>query len=190
MKKVFYLFISLFAAAALFTGCKNTNTDEPEGGDVKVVATVSQSSLIDAVAKMYEAWTEDTTIPSTLTVDGTALTLPQYQYAMCKLLTDLKAGSSKSVDVLSFKEADHPDRDSYDKETIAVVNGASNSYESGATEDLTDIARRMIAVMSDKGQVPNQTLFQRDAAIAFSTNRATVCMARAIAEYKANGKIS
>ena len=187
MKKFCYLLIALLAAASLFAGCKKDKTDE--GTDVNVAATVSQSSLIDAIASMYSAWEENTTIPASIIVDGKTLTLAQYQYAMCQLLINLTSGTaSGNMDVLSYKEAEHPDRDSYDKETIAVTNGPANSYETGATEDLVSIAKRMLAAMKEKGQVPNQTLFMREAAIAFSTNRATICIARAIAEYKATGK--
>ena len=138
---------------------------------------------------MYGEWESTTTIPSTLKVGGTELTLPQYQYAMCKLLVDLKSGSNSKIDVLSFKAADYPTKDSYDQDEIAVTNGPSNSFETGATEDLTDIARRMIKAMNDKGQVPNQTIFKRTDNIAFCTNRATVTMARAISEYKDAGKM-
>jgi hypothetical protein len=188
MKKIFYLLMALFAAAMLFAGCNRDKEKEPEKPDVHSVGTFTQAQLIDAFSAMYEDWQENTTIPTTLSVGGKELTAPQYQYALCKLLTNLKAGKNESIDVLSYKAADHPERDSYDKETIAVVNGPSNAIETGATEDLADIARRMLAAMTAKGQVPNQTLFQRNEAIAFSTNRAVVSMARAIAAYKADGK--
>lgn len=188
MKKIFYLLMALFASAMLFAGCNRDKEKEPEKPDVNSVGTFTQAQLIDAFSAMYETWQDNTIIPTTLSVGGKELTAPQYQYALCKLLTNLKAGKNESIDVLSYKAADHPERDSYDKETIAVVNGPSNAIETGATEDLADIARRMLAAMTAKGQVPNQTLFQRSEAIAFSTNRAVVSMARAIAAYKADGK--
>lgn len=188
MKKICYLPLTLLAAATLFAGCKR-DQEEPDKPDVNTVGTFTQTQLIDAFSAMYEAWMESTTLPATLSVGGKELTAPQYQYALCKLLVNLKAGKSEAIDVLSYKAADHPDRDSYDKETIAVVNGPSNAVEAGATEDLADIARRMLAVMAEKGQVPNQTIFMRSEAIAFSTNRATVSMARAIAAYKSDGRL-
>lgn len=190
MKKILYLLIALFAAAMMFvTGCNKGKEKEPEKTDVKSAGTFTQTQLIDAFAGMYDTWLGNTTLPSTLSVGGKELTHPQYQYALCKLLTNLKEGKDESVDVLSCKAADHPDRDSYDKETIAVVNGPANTIENGATEDIADIARRMLAVMVGKGQVPNQTLFKRGGTIAFSTNRAIVSMARVIAAYKAKGEL-
>lgn len=180
MKTNHFLILSIFAAVALF-GCNREQREQPTG--TKVVATISQSDLASAVAAMYATWEETTVIPNTLNVGGKDLTLPQYQYAMCKFLVDLKAGKKSDIDVLNFKAAEHPDRDSYDLAVIAVMNGPANSIESGATEDICDIARRMIAAMESNGQVPNQTLFMRSEAVAFCTNRATVTMARVIAEY-------
>ncbi len=176
--------IAVLAAGVLFIGCKNNNEiDKP---DAKAVATLTSDELINAVAAMYAQWEEDTTIPETLTVGSVELTLPQYQYAMCKLIDNLAKGDKSKVDVLNYKAADHPERDSYDEDEIAVVNGPANNSE---TEDLGNIAKRMMEAMNTKAQVPNQTLFYRGSdAIAFSTNRATVTMARAIAAYKADGK--
>lgn len=189
MKKICYLLMTFFAVASLFAGCNRSKENEPEKPDVKSAGVFAQAQLMDAFTSMYDTWQETTTLPATLKVGEKELTAPQYQYALCKLLSNLKNGSSDNIDVLSYKAADHPERDSYDKETIAVTNGPANAVESGATEDLADIARRMLAAMAEKGQVPNQTIFQRSEAIAFSTNRAVVCMARAIAAYKSDGKL-
>ncbi len=50
------------------------------------------------------------------------------------------------------------------------------------------MASKILATTKEKGQVPNQTLFTRNgSAIAFSTNRATVTLARTVAEYKSAG---
>ena len=46
MKKFYCLFAAMMAFAALFTSCKSDDSDEP-GTDVKVVATVSQSDLVE-----------------------------------------------------------------------------------------------------------------------------------------------
>ncbi|MBR5042472.1 MAG: BACON domain-containing protein [Bacteroidales bacterium] len=184
MKRILtYMLAALAASAFLFSSCKPQPEEEPE--DANVVATLSADELIDAVAGMYSDWEENTTIANSLQVGSKELTLPQYQYAMCKLLVNL-AGSDKSeIKVLNYKAADHPERDSYDKEEIAVVNGPANK---DFTEDLVNIATRMMDAMKEKATVPNVTLFYRDEAISFSTNRATVCFARAIAAYKADGK--
>lgn len=176
MKKFFIALIALISFAAVFPSCEKT----PEGEDVKAVATISQQELIDAFAKMYSEWEENTTIPSSLAVSGKNLTLPQYRYALCKLVANLTSGQTTgNIDVLNYKAADHPERDSYDMETIAVKG----------EESVATIATKMLQAMKEKGQVPNQTLFTRNgSAIAFSTNRATVTLARAIAAYKKDGK--
>lgn len=176
MKKFFIALIALISFAAVFSSCDKT----PEGEDVKAVATISQQDLVDAFAKMYSEWEENTTIPSSLAVAGKNLTLPQYRYALCKLVANLTSGQmTGNIDVLNYKAADHPERDSYDMETIAVKG----------EESVATIATKMLQAMKEKGQVPNQTLFTRNgSAIAFSTNRATVTLARAIAAYKKDGK--
>ena len=187
MKKLLsYLAISI--AMILSFGCKDD--DKNQGYVAKAVATVNPSSLIDAIAAMYQEWEETSVLPESINVDGTTLTLPEYQYAMCQLMINLKNDDNSQIEVLSYPAAQYPTRDSYDKETIAVFNGPANSFGEGFTEDLADIARRMIAAMPEKGRVPNQTVFSRGSGhIAFSTNRATVCMSRAIATYKNMGKM-
>ena len=184
MKKLLWYTLATLVAAVSFQACK-----EPEPEPVvptNVVATVNASELLDAAAAAYAAWEEDTTIPASLKVGTTTLTLPQYQYAIAKLLTNLAAGDKSAVDVINYKAADHPERDSYDQKEIAVKNGAKITE---GTEDLVDIAKRMLAAMEDKLTVPNQTVITRTgaSAIAFSTNRATVTMLRALAAYKDSG---
>ena len=186
MKKLLWYTLAAFAAAAAFSSCREKPEPEPE--PTNVVATVNASELLDAAAAAYAAWEENTTIPTTLQVGGKSLTLPQYQYAICKLLTNLSTGDKSAIDVIGYKEADHPERDSYDQKEIAVTGGPKITE---GTEDLVDIAKRMIAAMADKLTVPNQTVITRSgaSAIAFSTNRATVTILRALAEYKSKGSL-
>ena len=185
MKKIALFLMPVLALAMLFTGCDKNKVDPEE--PVKSVGTFTQAAIVDAVAGMYAEWTETTTIPQELKVSNATLTLPQYQYAMARLMVDIRDGNAGDIEVLNFKPADHPERDSYDAETIAVYGGPSDGSN---TEDLGNIAERMIAAMSEDGQVPNQTLFTRDGeAIAYSTNRATVTFARAISAYKEDGKM-
>ena len=185
MKKIALFLMPVLALAMLFTGCDKNKVDPEE--PVKSVGTFTQAAIVDAVAGMYAEWTETTTIPHELKVSNATLTLPQYQYAMARLMVDIRDGNAGDIEVLNFKPADHPERDSYDAETIAVYGGPSDGSN---TEDLGNIAERMIAAMSEDGQVPNQTLFTRDGeAIAYSTNRATVTFARAISAYKEDGKM-
>ena len=183
-RKLLFMLATLAASALLFNACKEKEELEPD--DAKVVATVSANDLTNAVADMYAAWEESTTIAEKLTVGGKELTLPQYQYAMCKLIDNIKKNDKSDVKVLNYKAADHPERDSYDRDEIAVFNGPANKEY---TEDLGSIAVRMMDAMKEKSTVPNVTIFYRDDAISFSTNRATVCFARAIAAYKADGKM-
>lgn len=180
MKKISFILMTVMAFAMLFTGCKPDNGPNDKD-EAKVVATLKQADIIQAAKAAYNAWLDTPEIPTELTVGTTTLTQPQYIYALAKVITDIQAGSKADVKVLSYKMADYPDRDSYDQLEIAVFNGPKNGDE---TEDLGNIAKRMIAAMSDKGQVPNQILFDRGGnKIAFSTNRAIVCSLRALSEY-------
>ena len=174
----------------LFTGCKKEDPlvpdDTPTDG-AKVVATLKQADVIAAAADMYKAWDESRKIADKMKVGSTELTQPQYIYALAKVVTDIKDGKNTDVDVLSYRMAESPDKDSYDKEEIAVFNGPANGDE---TEDLANVAARLISTTSDKGRMPNSVLFYRGTtAIAFSVNRATVTMLRALSEYKTAGKM-
>ena len=186
MKKLLWLTLATLVAAISFQSCKDKPEPEPEPSNI--VATVSASDLLDAAAAAYDAWEENTTIPTSLSVGGKTLTQPQYQYAICKLLVNLSSGDKSDIGVIGYKEAEHPERDSYDQKEIAVTGGSKITE---GTEDLVDIAKRMIAAMADKLTVPNQTVITRsgESAIAFSTNRATVTILRALAEYKSKNAL-
>ena len=86
MKKSLFSFsmiaLTLFA---VFTSCKN---DEPDDHN-KVVATIKQADLSEAVKAMYADWESTQTLPKTLNVGGVTLTEAQYQYAMFCLLPNL-----------------------------------------------------------------------------------------------------
>lgn len=182
--------MSVAALLMLVTGCKPDDPIEggPGDGGAKVVGTFKQADVVAAAADLYEAWLEDSNnLPAAMTVGSTELTQPQYIYALAKTIVDIQAKSTADIDVLSYKMADHPERDSYDQLEIAVYNGPKNGDD---TEDLGNVAKRMIDAMAAKGQVPNQTLFTRDGTnIAFSTKRATICFLRALSEYKPQSKM-
>ena len=186
MKKLLWYTLAALLTVAAFSSCEKNPEPEPEPSNV--VATVTASNLLDAVAAAYDAWEDNTTIPTTLQVGSTSLTLPQYQYAMAKLLVNLASNDKGDVKVLGYKEADHPERDSYDQKEIAVTGGAKITE---GTEDLVDIAKRMMKAMEEKLTVPNQTVITRTgaSALAFSTNRATVTLMRALAAYKKSGSL-
>ncbi len=172
--------IYLIALACIALACVSCKKDNENKSDVKPVATLSQQAAIDAFADMYSAWEANTIIPETVTVSGATLTQPQYQWALCTLVSNLVNGKSSDIEVLNYKAADHPERDSYDAETIAVTG----------EESVATVASKILAAAEEKGQIPNQTLFTRDgSAIAFSTNRATVTLARTVSEYKSAGSL-
>ncbi|MBR1960960.1 MAG: BACON domain-containing protein [Bacteroidales bacterium] len=190
MKRLSFFLMTIAALVMTAVGCKDPveiDPDAPVDG-AKVVGTFKQAEIVAAASGLYEAWLEDSdNLPASMTVGSTELTQPQYIYALAKTMVDIQAKSTADVDVLSYKMADHPERDSYDQLEIAVFNGPKNGDE---TEDLGNVAARMIAAMSDKGQVPNQTVYQRNGTnIAFSTKRAAICFLRALSEYAPNGKM-
>ena len=184
MKKLLWYTLAALLTVSALSSCHKDPEPEPEPSNV--VATVTASNLLDAAAAAYEAWEEDTTIPTTLQVGSTSLTLPQYQYAIAQLLVNLASNDKSDIKVLGYKEADHPERDSYDQKEIAVTGGPKITE---GTEDLVDIAKRMLKAMEEKLTVPNQTVITRSgaSALAFSTNRATVTILRALAAYKKGG---
>ena len=180
MKKIWSYLIALVCVASVCVSCNKDSKEDNGENDVKAVATVSQSAAIDAFAEMYAAWQTNTVIPESVTVSGTTLTQPQYQWALCTLVGNLVSGKSSDIEVLNYKAADHPERDSYDAETIAVTG----------EESVATVASKILETAKEKGQIPNQTLFTRNGeAIAFSTNRATITLARTVAEYKDAGSL-
>ena len=184
MKKFRFLTLPLIALTMLFTGCNKEDEIVPEDqGSVNSVGTFSQAELVSAIDAYYKTWEENPVIPADMKVGDKTLTFPQYVYAFAKVLVDIKDGKKTEIDVLNYKAPDHPERDSYDKGEIAVFNDSKG-------EDLGSIAASLMATMETKGQVPNQTLFDRGGSkIAFSTNRAAVTFARAISAYKTEGSM-
>ena len=186
MKKFLWYTLAALVTVTALVSCNKEKEPEPE--PTNVVATVTASNLLDAAAAAYDAWEENTTIPTTLEVGGKSLTLPQYQFAIAQLLVNLASNDKGDIKVLGYKEADHPERDSYDQKEIAVTGGPKITE---GTEDLVDIAKRMLKAMAEKLTVPNQTVITRTgaSALAFSTNRATVTILRALAAYKSSGSL-
>ena len=142
MKKVFLYLTAAIACISALYSCKDPQPtpgpDYPDGA----MAKVTQQAMINAAAAAYATWEEETTIPSTLSVEGEAitkastlkLTAPQYQYALAKTLIGIVAGNKDDIIVVGYKPAQHPERDSYDKTEIPVKGGAA--LDEG-TEDLS-----------------------------------------------------
>ena len=185
MKKLLWFSVATLTAFALLFSCEKKEELEP---DQKTVATLAQADLVNAAAAAYAAWEEDNIIPSDLTVGSVKLTLPQYQEALARLMVALATSNKGDITVKGYKAADHPDRDSYDQKEIAVTGGAKINE---GTEDLADLAKRFVAATEEKLTIPNQTLVTRSgaSALAFSTNRLTVTLLRAIAAYKSGSAL-
>lgn len=183
MKKISCLLTAFIAVSLAFTGCKH---EEPVGptGD----AAFKVSTLVEAISDFYATWEDERTVPETFTVDSKTLTLPQFIYAEAATLEAIAEGKTSDIKVETPKPATNPDRDSYDQTEIAVTNGPKDGK--GVAEDVVTIAKSILATVTEKGQIPNQTLVYRgNDAIAFSTNRATVTIARAIAGYAETGSL-
>ena len=187
MRKFSYFLMTAAAMMFVLSGCDKHNEDDPSNEPENSAGTFKLTEIVDAAAAAYQAWEEKESFAETIKVGSKDLNTPEYQFAICQALVNISAGKKDDITVLSYKPAEHPDKDSYDRETIAVVNGPKNGEE---TEDLVNIATRMLARMQGDLRVPNQTNFTRNGtAIAFSTERATTVISRELANYKANGSL-
>ena len=191
MKKFFLYLTAGLAALIAFSSC---NKKEPaEEYPSEAMAKVTHDAVIRAAAKAYAVWEDETVLPEKLSVEGEAitkagvleLTQPQYQYALAQTLVDIVAGKNDDVIVLGYKPAQYPDRDSYDEKEIPVTDGPA--LKTG-TEDLANFAAVFIEDAKAAGTIPNRVLVERKNGdqLAFSTNRLTVCLLRALAAYDAD----
>ena len=184
MKKIYYLLLTAVAAMLAFTACHK----EPEQqDDPNLFGKFKVSEIVAAADAAYKTWEGSEAFPESFTLGDKSATIAQYQNAICQALVNISAGKTEDISVVTVKPADHPERDSYDKETIAVANGPKNGDE---TEDLVNVATRMLDRMTKDLKVPNQTNFTRNgSAIAFSTDRATIVISRVLSEYKDASKL-
>lgn len=182
MKKTLILLSAFAILANVFTSCKK---EEP-------VPTGEKVTFADALAAtdaFYTTWDNERVIPAEVKVGTKTLSISEFLYMEATLINNIKAASTADITVVSYKAASNPDRDSYDKEEIAVVNGPADG--SGITEDITTIASRIIASAKEKGQIPNQTIITRGTnSLAFCTDRAIVTIARAVSKYADSGELS
>lgn len=184
MKKISSILLSMSAIALAFSSC---NKPEPEPEPSKG-GTLKSSELIEAVCDFYEAWEESRVVPDEFTVGTTTLNLSEFIYAEAAQLVNIAAGKTDDIKVMSCKAATNPDRDSYDKDEIAATNGPADGQK--VAEDIATIADRIMSAAAEKKQIPNQTLVYRGTeALAFSTNRAIITIARAIAAYAESGSL-
>ena len=185
MKKIRLFALSLLAMSLCAVGCDENKPDGPESGD-----KVSVAKIIAAADETYKTWEDAREIPATVSIDGKEYSTAEFLYLEATALVQVCASKTDDIAPVSYAAATNPDRDSYDKEEIAVTNGTKDAQ--GVAEDLCTIASRLLAAAAEKKQIPNQTLVYRTAsdALAFSTNRAFVTIARALSEYNASGKVS
>lgn len=178
----------LLAAACVLAlaSCKK----EPTGGSKDPQGTSFKlSEVVNGASAFYDSWEAAKTIPATVAVAGKDLSISEFLCAEANALIAVSESKTDDIAVVSYKAATNPERDSYDKDEIAVVGGPKDGQ--GVAEDLVTVASRILATAKEKGQIPNQTLIYRGSdALAFSTNRAIITIARALNEYVAAGKFS
>ena len=183
MKKFRFFLLAAAAALLSFTACHK----EKQETDPNSLGKFPLSQIVDAAATAYGAWETEEAFPESFKIGDKDFSIAQYQYAICNALVNINSGVKDDIEVIEVKPASHPERDSYDKETIQVANGPKNGDE---TEDLVNVAKRIIASIAEKREVPNQTNYTRNGNwIAFSTDRATIVISRVLAQYKADGKL-
>ena len=183
MRKLYYLAIAILACAVSFVSCKEKEEiPDQEGGKVAV------AKIVAAASDFYGTWEDERTIPNKFTIDGQEFTLAQFIQAEASALVAVAGGKTDDIAIGSPKEASNPDKDSYDKKEIAVTNGEKDGK--GVPEDLVTIASTILSKSAEAKQIPNQTIIYRGTtALAFSTDRATVTIARALAAYAVDGKV-
>lgn len=156
--------------------------------------TFTQEALIDALAAAYASWQSDGAMPEEIAVGDAALNRVQYFHAAIELLLRAAANDGSDIEVLTYMLPENPARDSYDRETVLLFNGPENGSH---TEDLANVAQRMLNYASNpkagNGYFSNYASYERpevaaDAYVEFSLDRAVVCLARAIAARKSDGK--
>ena len=179
MRKFAFLF-AMILGVIMVTGCPKPEP-EPEIG-------VAIDKIVAATADLYAAWDEDRTIPATVTVNGVELQVANYVYLGASALVSISKGDKTDIVPKDVRAASNPDRDSYDKDEIAVTNGPKDGK--GVNEDIVTIAANLVKVADEKGQLPNQTIVYRGSEpLAFSTNRAIVTIARTLTEYSKTGQL-
>lgn len=151
--------------------------------------TFTQKVLVSAINDFYTKWDVERAIPSTVKVGDQTLAIGEFIYAEAATMQALASGQTGDITVISVKNPSNPERDSYEKSEIAVVNGPKDGK--GVSEDVASVAKNIVESSAKNGIVPNQTNFYRGSdPVAFSTNRATVTIARAIAGYASTGKFA
>ena len=179
MKKLSF-FLMMVVGTLLFTGC-------PKGPDIEETK-VPINTIVSVTSDVYAAWEEERTIPATVKIGDTDYQVADYVYLAANALVSVSEGQKDDIVFKSVNAASNPDRDSYDKDEIAVTNGPKDGK--GVNEDIVTIAKNLIKVADEKGQFPNQTIVYRGTEpIAFSTNRAIVTIARTLAEYAKKGQL-
>ncbi len=183
MKKFFFIAIALCAGILSLNSCKEKE-DPLKPGENKVAL----NKVVAAASDFYAAWENERTIPAQIAIDGKDYAIGQFIAAEADALIKVAGGKTDDVLIKDYKNASNPEKDSYDKNEIAVKDGPNDGK--GVPEDLVTIAGSILKKAEENKQIPNQSIVYRGTnALAYSTDRATVTIARALAGYATEGKL-
>ena len=175
MKKISYLLTAMLSLALVANSCKEPEPEPTPAGD-----GFKLSEVVAAASDFYNTWEEERNIPASFTVAGKSVTPTQFICAEAQALVNIAAGNKDDIVPVSYAAASNPDRDSYTSDEVDVV-----AAKAKARETLVEIATQFLANAAEKKAVPNQTNIYDGGSdlVAFSTNRLTVTVARALAGY-------
>ena len=157
----------------------------PDGGNTGAIAV---DKVVAAASDFYAAWEDAREIPATVKMDGKDYTIAQFIQAEAAALVAVSKNQKDDIAIKDYRAAANPDKDSYDQNEIAVTNGPKDGKD--VPEDLVTIAGSILSKAAENNQIPNQSIVYRGTtALAFSTNRATVTIARALAAYATAGSL-
>ncbi len=174
----------LFAAGACAEKGNGGTSGDGSGKDASeegVFASFTIDEVASAASLLESSWKDGISLPENLKVGGKTLTLPQYQYAFCKAVVAIADGGKSKVGVKDIEAVEMEQREGYDRETMPLTGGP---MAGSSSEDLLNVAGRMLSQMDRTGSVPEFLLFYRDDDILhFGSYRATVGFVRALAAY-------
>ena len=121
MRKVFYLFAALIACALTMNSC----VPKPDPTPVDENA-VELTQVVAGVSDFYNTWEETREMPTSFTVGGKNYTLAQFVMLEAGAIANIAGGKTDKVSPKEYNAPSNPERDSYDKEEIAVTNGPAD----------------------------------------------------------------
>jgi hypothetical protein len=181
-----------FSFALAIVACMlslNSCDKEKEPGVGRTGTKIPLTKVVAAVSDFYAAWEEQCAIPDKVTMNGKEYTIAQFIAAEAEVLVAVEGGSkSGDIEIKNYRAAANPDKDSYDQKTIAVKDGPKDGKD--VPEDLVTLAAALLKKAAETKQIPNQsTIYRGTTEIAYSTDRATVTIARALADFAVTGRL-